>query len=282
MAHAPIHLINGDFLDAVPAHAVSARRTSHNRLLRGAQYLVRRKQDGRYVGLIGRWNQTLGFRPWLACSAEHLDPLLAMLGLQRRRALDGRRAVPLRQLPNWQLALPGLGGVLLTWLDTLAIMGIDAVAYSESTGLPWQFEPATLRFAGRDRYQRPLWLTDGCARAWLSMQRAATADEIVLEAISGFRGYAYQRGIFERKLARGQTIKQILKVNAAPGFSEHHTGRALDIGCPGEPPAEESFEATPAFAWLTSNAAQFGFHLSYPRDNPHGITYEPWHWCWHG
>ena len=20
--------------------------------------------------------------------------------------------------------------------------------------------------------------------------------------------------------------------------------------------------------------------MSYPRDNPHGIVYEPWHWCW--
>ena len=46
-----------------------------------------------------------------------------------------------------------------------------------------------------------------------------------------------------------------------------------------EPPAEESFEATDAFAWLTGNAGDFGFQMSYPRDNPHGITYEPWHWC---
>ena len=42
--------------------------------------------------------------------------------------------------------------------------------------------------------------------------------------------------------------------------------------------AEASFEATPAFAWLQRNATRHRFHLSYPRDNPHGITYEPWHW----
>ena len=29
------------------------------------------------------------------------------------------------------------------------------------------------------------------------------------------------------------------------------------------------------------NAGAHGFRLSYPRDNPHGIVYEPWHWCWH-
>ena len=110
------------------------------------------------------------------------------------------------------------------------------------------------------------------------MRRAAGAQGIVLEAISGYRSHHYQLGIFERKLALGQTVEQILTVNAAPGYSEHHSGNALDIGSPGEAPAEESFERTPAFDWLTANAGDFGFVMSYPRDNPHGIVYEPWHW----
>ena len=43
-------------------------------------------------------------------------------------------------------------------------------------------------------------------------------------------------------------------------------------------PAEESFEATPAFDWLQRHAGASGFAMSYPRGNPHGIVYEPWHW----
>jgi D-alanyl-D-alanine carboxypeptidase len=74
-------------------------------------------------------------------------------------------------------------------------------------------------------------------------------------------------------------LDDILAVNTAPGFSEHHSGRALDLSTPGEAAAEESFESTSAFAWLCAHAARFGFVLSYPRDNPHGIVYEPWHWC---
>jgi D-alanyl-D-alanine carboxypeptidase len=77
-------------------------------------------------------------------------------------------------------------------------------------------------------------------------------------------------------------LQEILKVNAAPGFSEHHSGRAIDIGTPGQPPAEESFEHTAAYAWLDAHAEQFGFRLSYPRGNSHGISYEPWHWYWIG
>ena len=61
-----------------------------------------------------------------------------------------------------------------------------------------------------------------------------------------------------------------------------HSGLAIDISAPGEPPAEESFEATDAFAWLQSNAGGHDFVMSYPRDNPHGIVYEPWHWCFRG
>jgi D-alanyl-D-alanine carboxypeptidase len=113
------------------------------------------------------------------------------------------------------------------------------------------------------------------------MRSAARADDVTLEAISGYRSHEYQLGIFRRKLARGLALEQILAVNAAPGYSEHHSGEAIDIGTPGEPPAEESFETTPAFAWLQRRAVGFGFRMSYPRDNPHGIVYEPWHWRWH-
>jgi D-alanyl-D-alanine carboxypeptidase len=30
------------------------------------------------------------------------------------------------------------------------------------------------------------------------------------------------------------------------------------------------------------HAGDHGFRMSYPRGNPHGISYEPWHWRWHG
>jgi len=54
-------------------------------------------------------------------------------------------------------------------------------------------------------------------------------------------------------------------VNAAPGYSEHHTGRAIDIGASGEPPLTETFEHTAAFRWLARRGGEFGFRLSYPR-----------------
>jgi zinc D-Ala-D-Ala carboxypeptidase len=113
------------------------------------------------------------------------------------------------------------------------------------------------------------------------MLAAAHAQNIPLQIVSAFRSADYQVGILERKLARGVSIDDILRVNSAPGYSEHHSGRAVDLTSTGYPALEEAFETSPAFAWLSVNAIRFGFFLSYPRGNPHGIVYEPWHWCWH-
>lgn len=123
-------------------------------------------------------------------------------------------------------------------------------------------------------------LAPPAATAWRRMRAAAAADGVVLLPLSGFRSIARQATIIRLRLARGDRIEEILELAAAPGFSEHHTGRALDIGSPDEVKLSEDFGRTTAFRWLRRHAGKFGFHLSYPRDNRHGIVYEPWHWCW--
>ena len=67
-----------------------------------------------------------------------------------------------------------------------------------------------------------------------------------------------------------------------PGQSDRPVVPTKSPNNAGEPAAEESFEATPAFAWLQARAGDFGFAMSYPRGNPHGIVYEPWHWRFEG
>ena len=113
------------------------------------------------------------------------------------------------------------------------------------------------------------------------MKSAAEHNGILLQAVSAFRAIDYQAGIIKRKLEAGQCMEDILKVSAAPGYSEHHSGRALDITTPGFEPLEEVFEKSAAFEWLQQSAREFNFHLSYPRNNHHAVAYEPWHWCWH-
>src|SRR5690606_7348445 len=154
---------------------------------------------------------------------------------------------------------PGVGHVAALPLHRLQArlvqLGIDADGYAVRPAPGVAAAPDWLAFAGVGRYRRAVRRHADGARGWGRVGEARRRDGVVLEAISGYRSHDYQLGIFERKLARGQQVAQILQVNAAPGYSEHHSGLALDIGAPGEPPAEESFEDTGAFAWLAKNAA---------------------------
>ena len=257
-------LVNTPEIELWPGGLLRARSNHDARTLARARHVLRRKRDGRYLA---------------ADLPEGLLPLVPRL--PREPGLNDALHVLARHHPSTH-ARPGIDIVptlpLLRLQARLDALGLDADSYADRTGLPQVAEPAWLSFAGFDRFHRPLWLLIDAARAWRSMRDAALRDGIVLDAISGYRSHDYQLGIFERKLARGQAMARVLAVNAAPGYSEHHSGRALDIGAPGEPPAEESFEATPAFAWLARHAGGHGFAMSYPRDNPHGIVYEPWHW----
>lgn len=142
-------------------------------------------------------------------------------------------------------------------------------------------EPRALAFIGTDVHERHQWLAPRAARAFARMREAARDDRVTLEIVSAFRSADYQLGILRSKRKRGLSIAQILRVSAAPGYSEHHSGRAIDLTTPGYAALEEEFERSPAFAWLRKHARRFGFTLSYPRGNRHGIAYEPWHWCWH-
>jgi D-alanyl-D-alanine carboxypeptidase len=152
--------------------------------------------------------------------------------------------------------------------------------YARARGLRAVREPLRVSSIGRDIHGREQWLAPRAARAWQRMRSAAERDGIALQVVSAYRTAEYQLGIIERKLARGQSMDAILAVSAAPGYSEHHSGRAIDITTPGYAALEEEFERSPAFAWLQRRAGEFGFALSYPRGNRHGIAYEPWHWCW--
>jgi D-alanyl-D-alanine carboxypeptidase len=257
----PAHtLLNTPEIELWPAWLLRARGNGDARLLARADRVLRRKRDGRYLA---------------AVLPEGVMPLVPRLprepGLDD--ALDLLDAAPLRggHVDAATLPLDRIAG-------RLDALGLDADAYAQRCSLAPEAEPVALSLAGFDRYRRPLWLLPGAARAWTRMRDAAARDGQVLEAISGYRSHDYQLGIFERKRGRGLALEEILAVNAAPGFSEHHSGEALDIGTPGEPPAEESFEQTPGFDWLRRHAGDFGYAMSYPRGNPHRIVYEPWHW----
>ncbi len=145
--------------------------------------------------------------------------------------------------------------------------------------MPLCTEPDEVTPIGEDVFGRPQFATSLTSVRWQLMRTAAETAGINLQVVSAYRTIEYQCTLWQAKLDRGDSIEEILKVNAVPGFSEHHTGRALDLTTPEFEPLSEHFEESAAFAWLSQHAREYDFVMSYSRDNPYGLIYEPWHWC---
>jgi LAS superfamily LD-carboxypeptidase LdcB len=102
---------------------------------------------------------------------------------------------------------------------------------------------------------------------------------------SGYRSPAYQLFVFLFQLKENSwDFKKTLSSVDLPGYSEHaaHEGQALDLRAEKflGPLRAYDFSRTPSYRWLLDNAHEFGFSLSYPEGNEHGIDFEPWHWFW--
>lgn len=221
----------------------------------------------------------------LRAALAELAPLFARAFPRRRLRIEatlGRRrlaaAMPRRGDLHWRGGGAAAAGPASVRTAIAGVLHEVPADYAIIRALPRIAEARVLALAGIDRSGRECWLLHPVARRWSALRTQAARDGVSIELVSGFRSSAYQARILERKRERGDSMAHILAVNAAPGFSEHHGGFAVDLGTPGLPPVEASFEDTPAHRWLMANATRLRLRLSYPRDNPHGILHEPWHW----
>ena len=151
--------------------------------------------------------------------------------------------------------------------------------YAARTGLVQQQTPDDLGDIGVDVFDRPQRLRMEAANAWTGLVEAASLDGVTVQLVSAYRSLEYQADLIQRKVESGESISEILTRIAAPGYSEHQGGCAVDVSSPGIDPLTELFEETQAFRWLVVSAVDHQFVLSYPRSNAYGVVYEPWHWC---
>jgi D-alanyl-D-alanine carboxypeptidase len=145
--------------------------------------------------------------------------------------------------------------------------------------LPYDVAPASTLASvtsGSDLKMRPV-----AAQKFQEMQAAAQADGVSLTMISAFRDLKTQEQLFFGvKEQRSQDATKRAEVSAPPGYSEHHTGYAMDLGDGNAlgTNLEADFANTAAFHWLEQNALKYSFEMSFPPDNKQGVSYEPWHW----
>ncbi len=128
--------------------------------------------------------------------------------------------------------------------------------------------PEKLCYADFRIYVRP-----GTRDALVTMAKSAANDSVFLVVKSGYRSLWYQRRLIKNRLEKEIPIDDILRLVAPPGYSEHHTGRAVDFVTDGV-----FFGKSAEYQWLKENAASFGFVESFPKDTSRIIHWEPWHW----
>ena len=127
------------------------------------------------------------------------------------------------------------------------------------------------------------------ARAYEEMYDAAAEDGIYLTPCSGYRSYSTQKRLYNeffyeyinQGYSESEAHDLTSKRRNPPGSSEHNIGICMDIICAS---SSANFQNTKAYAWLTENAADYGFILRYPEDKVSvtGVKYEPWHWRYVG
>ncbi len=121
-------------------------------------------------------------------------------------------------------------------------------------------------------------------QALMRMMYAAREEGVWIVPVSGFRTIEQQQKLFQDQVKRRGSVQAAAKISAPAGFSEHHTGFAVDLA-DGKSPKQDitlEFEQSNAYRWLTRHAREFGFELSFKRNNSQGVSFEPWHWRYVG
>ena len=174
--------------------------------------------------------------------------------------------------------------LMLTLLESASAEVIEsyAILVNKTSALPSDYEPSDLTrpdvkyapgVAESRKQMRP-----AAARALEELFKAAADDGIELLDISGYRSYWTQNDLYKRRL-KETSLEYVSVYVAKPGQSEHQTGLAMDLGCTGYTDLTERFAETPAYAWLSEHAHEYGFIIRYPKDGTAetGYAYEPWH-----
>lgn len=161
---------------------------------------------------------------------------------------------------------------------------VDATKYQEGIKLPAKPTYINNILLANKQHPLPQNYAPGESKearaAFETMKKDAQAAGIKLTAFSTYRDFARQKQLYEGYAAKdGQQAAD--RYSARPGFSEHQSGLAFDIGEDGQQEhwASASFGATEGGKWLKNNAHKYGFILRYPEgaENITGYMHEAWH-----
>lgn len=226
---------------------------------------------------------TASIPAWIKTAPSLTVPAPTTSPLANPSILPTQSVVPKASVPAAQPTAPQVAAVPSTSARPTDLGG--AVLPQARYGhLPYAEESSdrlvSIGTYGEGSYRRTEFLDRDAAGSFAQMTVAAAADGVSIIPISGFRTIAVQEKLFERQIQRQGSEGAAATLSAPPGYSEHHTGYALDIGDGTRPKTDVKFEFedTKVYQWMSAHAKQYGFELSFPRNNPQHVSFEPWHW----
>ncbi len=166
---------------------------------------------------------------------------------------------------------------------------VDPGGYIEGQTLPAEPTYVDGFLVANKKYPLPSTFKPGESKeareAFNKMAAAAKLEGFSLDAFSTYRSYDRQVELYERYVSRdGEEAADTY--SARPGYSEHQTGLAFDIGEVGysQHYASASFGDTEAGKWISKNAHKYGFIMRYPKGKEHitGYMHESWHYRYVG
>ena len=87
-------------------------------------------------------------------------------------------------------------------------------------------------------------------QAYLELKNAAAKEGLKIRAVSAYRSVEYQDGLYKRYLSN-DSQENVDRYSARPGYSEHHTGMAIDLF--GSKDGLRAFIDTPEYPWVRDN-----------------------------
>ncbi|MDS9472162.1 D-alanyl-D-alanine carboxypeptidase family protein [Sporosarcina pasteurii] len=165
----------------------------------------------------------------------------------------------------------------------------EAIQYIEGQELPEEPTYIDGVLIANKKYPLPSTYAPGESKeareAFEEMAAAALLVDYRLVAFSTYRSFEYQTELYKRYVDR-DGVEEADRYSARPGYSEHQTGLAFDIGEVNKEQdwASSRFGETDAGKWLAENAHLYGFIMRYPEGKEFitGYMYESWHFRYVG
>ena len=118
--------------------------------------------------------------------------------------------------------------------------------------------------------------TPATAQAYNDMLSEMAQYGMKIYIVSSYRDIKYQTNLY-RNYLKNDTKDVVDTYSARPGYSEHHTGRALDISQVYN--NLDAFEGSDEAKWVYDNCYKYGFIVRYKENqiDVTGYIFEPWH-----